>query len=63
MELTFINELGRFECEGTQFTSGDVVEVYLNDTWKVTRIEYNDNHGGYYSVDGYELLGYPIRLV
>ncbi|WP_339378848.1 DUF5348 domain-containing protein [Candidatus Enterovibrio escicola] len=61
MNRSYLNELGRFECEGVQFTSGDVVEVFDDGEWKVTRIEYSDSQGGYYSVDGYELLGRPLR--
>ena len=51
MNRSYLNELGRFECEGVQFTSGDVVEVFDDGEWKVTRIEYSDSQGGYYSVD------------
>lgn len=61
MEPSYLNNLGRLECEGMEFTSGDVVEVCINGSWKVTRIEFNNNQGGYYSVDGYQLLGCPIR--
>ncbi|GAA6206383.1 DUF5348 domain-containing protein [Thalassotalea sp. SU-HH00458] len=61
MNCCYLNELGRFECDGVQFTSGDVVEVFDGENWKVTRIEFSDTQGGYYSVDDYEILGKPLR--
>ena len=61
MNRSYLNELGRLECEGIQFTSGNVVEVFDSGEWKVTRIEHSKSQGGYYSVHGYELLGKPIR--
>ncbi len=61
MNCCYLNELGRFECDVVQFTSGDVVEVFDGENWKVTRIEFSDIQGGYYSVDDYEILGKPLR--
>lgn len=54
-----INRIGRIECNGVEFTSGDVVEVFINDEWLETRIEHNGRE--YYSVHGYQLLGNEVR--
>lgn len=61
MKPSYINENGRFECEGVEFNSGDVVEVFIDEEWRITRIEHSFQNGGYYSIDGYLLLGLPIK--
>lgn len=57
-QKAFLNQNDRIECNGVEFTSGDVVEVLINGVWQITRIEFAQ---GYYSVDGLELLGNPVR--
>lgn len=56
----YFNSSDRIECNGTEFTSGDVVIVYLDGTWKETRIEHNGRE--YYSVKGYQLIGNPVKI-
>jgi len=56
-----LNERGRIECGRHEFTSGDVVDVAINGTWQVTRIEFDFGRQRYYSVDGLQLVGHPIR--
>lgn len=53
------NSIGRIECNGVEFTSGDLVEVFINGEWLETRIEHNGRD--YYSVHGYQLLGNEVR--
>lgn len=56
-----INNLGRIECGGIEFKSGDDVEVKKDNEWYKTTIEHDGI--GYYSIDGYDLVGYPVRRV
>ncbi|EOZ8645551.1 DUF5348 domain-containing protein [Acinetobacter baumannii] len=53
------NAYGRIECNGTEFTSGDVVEVLIDDKWMETRIEHNGRD--YYSIHNYQLIGNEVR--
>jgi len=53
------NSRERIECNGVEFTSGDLVEVCINGEWLETRIEHNGRD--YYSVHGYQLLGNEVR--
>lgn len=55
----FMNQNKRIECNGVEFTSGDMVEVLIDGEWLETRIEHNGRE--YYSVDGYELLGRSVQ--
>lgn len=57
----FINDRGRIECHGTEFSSGNVVEVLIDGTWKLTRIEFDFEHKRYYSVDALPLVGNQVR--
>lgn len=59
MKKAYLNENDRIECDGVEFRSGDVVEVYSFKEWRQTRIEHFD--GKYQSVDGYELIGRHVR--
>lgn len=56
----YFNSRDRIECSGKEFTSGDVVIVYLDGAWKETAIEHNGSE--YYSVDGYQLIGNPVKI-
>jgi len=58
-QKAFLNQNDRIECNGVEFTSGDVVEVLINGVWQITRIEFAQ---GYYSVDGFKLLGNPVKM-
>ncbi|QIT20001.1 DUF5348 domain-containing protein [Acinetobacter pittii] len=53
------NAYDRIECNGVEFTSGDVVQVLINGEWLLTRIEHNGRE--YYSIDGYQLIGNPVK--
>lgn len=55
----YFNDRERIECNGIEFSSGDVVEVLINGDWLVTRIEHNGYE--YYSVDGYQLIGNEVK--
>ncbi len=60
------NSFGRWEIvdplgNRAQITSGDVIEVWTEDSWTRTRIESGPE--GYYSVMGFRLYnGLPARL-
>lgn len=53
------NAIGRIECNGIEFTSGNVVEVLIDGKWLETRIEHNGRD--YYSIDNYQLIGNQVR--
>lgn len=57
--LAIINTNGRIECDGIEFTSGNVVEVLIDGKWLETRIEHNGRD--YYSIDNYQLIGNQVR--
>lgn len=59
MDVCKLNKYDRLVCDGIEFGSGSVVEVYLNGTWWKTRIEYAS--GQYFSIDDLPLLGNPVR--
>lgn len=56
-----LNENDRYECDGVEISSGSKVEVFVYDhetrqsEWILTRLEYADRHGGYYSYEAPEL--------
>jgi hypothetical protein len=56
-----VNARGRIECGRYEFSSGDVVDVLIDGTWHITRIEFNFDEKRYYSVDGLPLIGHAIR--
>ncbi|WP_018692497.1 DUF5348 domain-containing protein [Algicola sagamiensis] len=59
----FINAVGRIECNGTEFHSGDVVEVFIEGQWRQTQIEYCHQIKGYFTTDDYKLVGNPVQPV
>jgi hypothetical protein len=56
-----VNDRGRIECGRYEFSSGDVVDVLIDGTWHITRIEFDFSGQQYYSVDGLPLIGHVIR--
>ena len=62
MENSFIDTISRLECDGNEFNSNDIVQVFIENGWRKTRIEHSNNKGGYYSIDNYVLLGNKIRI-
>ncbi|WP_411161970.1 DUF5348 domain-containing protein [Idiomarina sp. HP20-50] len=63
MKSSFLNDIGRLECDSVEFHCGELIEVFFHDRWQKTRLEHSSSQGGYYSIDGYPLLGNPIRPV
>tara|TARA_B110000211_G_scaffold235034_1_gene308773 strand:+ start:14687 stop:14872 length:186 start_codon:yes stop_codon:yes gene_type:complete len=51
MNNAYINKFGRLECDGIEFHTGDVVDVYYNNKWVETRLEHSASKGGWYSID------------
>lgn len=45
----YLNENGCFEYEDVEFNSGDVVEVFIEEEWRITRIEHSIQIGGFSS--------------
>lgn len=62
MNQSFVNSVGRLECAKIEFHCGDVVEVFQFNQWVRTRVEHNSSKGGWYSVDGFKIVGNPIKL-
>lgn len=57
-QKAFLNQNDRIECNGVEFTSGDIVDVFIDGVWQTTRIEFDQT---YYSIDGFKLLGNPVK--
>jgi hypothetical protein len=55
----YYNEKRRIQCGDQEFSSGDVVVVWLDGHWQLTRIEHDGDN--YYSVDDYPLIGQVVR--
>lgn len=54
------NLQGRYEIQnGTYFTSGESIELLVNDAWIMGRIEYSHKHEDYYFIanDGKQIYG------
>lgn len=63
-----LNKQGRYEIkENVYFTSGEPIEIFINDEWIKGRIEYSHKHKGYYFINElegiyiYDLLGLKAR--
>lgn len=61
MQRSFLNDIGRLECDGVEFNCGELIEVFLYGSWLKTQLEHSLNQGGYCSLEGYTLVGNPIR--
>ena len=61
MQKSFLNNVGRLECDGVEFHCGDVVEVFIDNEWRITRLEHSLSQGGFYSIHGYNILNKYIR--
>ena len=61
------NNQGRYEINGSYFTSGDEIEIFSNGKWISGRIEYSYNNADYYFVNEeegiyiYDLIGKKAR--
>lgn len=61
------NSSGRYELEDEYyFTSGEPIEIFVNDTWLKGRIEYSHDHEDYYFLGEhgniYNLTGMKARI-
>ena len=58
-----INHQGRFECAGSEFEDGDVIEVLMDGIWHTTIVRYNEQSNEYRAIDNVGLLGKCVKKI